>query len=201
MALFIIHYSFEKWIQSRDQKRSQCMVSHMQSCIVAPTLRHFSSFRSFGVMKNCLSCTWKFQFHHGICKGVDKYCWRKKCKANLSQQSIRILLCHFFTDFREVVTFYVAYHLSIHLLYMYSIVLIYCFCFFFFSNYFMICKLPELRHYWPEMQRTIFVPRRNEVAEGGYWITLRPSVSPSVRPSVRPPWINYLFTQNNPPLL
>ncbi len=34
---------------------------------------------------------------------------------------------------------------------------------------------------------TIFVPRRNEVAEGGYWITLRPSVRPSVRP----------FTLNN----
>ncbi len=27
-----------------------------------------------------------------------------------------------------------------------------------------------------------FVPRRNEVAEGGYWITLRPSASPFVRP-------------------
>ncbi len=27
----------------------------------------------------------------------------------------------------------------------------------------------------------IFVPRRNGVAEGGYWIILRPSVSPSVR--------------------
>ena len=37
---------------------------------------------------------------------------------------------------------------------------------------------------------SIFVPRRNEVAEGGYWIALRlsvcPSVSPSVRLSVRP---------------
>ena len=28
----------------------------------------------------------------------------------------------------------------------------------------------------------VIVPRRNEVAEGGYWITLRPSVRPSVRP-------------------
>ncbi len=27
----------------------------------------------------------------------------------------------------------------------------------------------------------LIVPRRNEVAEGGYWITLRPSVSPSFR--------------------
>ncbi len=26
----------------------------------------------------------------------------------------------------------------------------------------------------------LIVPRRNEVAEGGYWITLRPSVRPSV---------------------
>ena len=29
----------------------------------------------------------------------------------------------------------------------------------------------------------LFVPRRNEVAEGGYWITLRQSVRLSVRPS------------------
>ncbi len=27
----------------------------------------------------------------------------------------------------------------------------------------------------------LIVPRRNEVAEGGYWITLRPSVRPLVR--------------------
>ena len=27
---------------------------------------------------------------------------------------------------------------------------------------------------------SVIVPRRNEVAEGGYWITLRPSVRPSV---------------------
>ena len=31
------------------------------------------------------------------------------------------------------------------------------------------------------------VVRRNEVAEGGYWITLRQSVRPPVRPSVRSP--------------
>ncbi len=30
--------------------------------------------------------------------------------------------------------------------------------------------------------KNFIVPRRNEVAEGGYWITLRPSVRPSVRP-------------------
>ena len=36
------------------------------------------------------------------------------------------------------------------------------------------------------LEETFFVPRRNEVAEGGYWITLRPSVRPSVRQSVRP---------------
>ncbi len=35
----------------------------------------------------------------------------------------------------------------------------------------------------------IFVPRRNEVAEGGYWITLRPFVCPSVRQSIRSPWM------------
>ena len=33
----------------------------------------------------------------------------------------------------------------------------------------------------------LVVPRRNEVAEGGYWITLRPSVRPSVRLSVLSP--------------
>ncbi len=42
--------------------------------------------------------------------------------------------------------------------------------------------------------RVIFVPRRNEVAEGGYWITFRPSVRQSVRPSVSP-----LLTPYNPP--
>ena len=29
------------------------------------------------------------------------------------------------------------------------------------------------------MHSFCIVPRRNEVAEGGYWITLRPSVRPS----------------------
>ncbi len=40
------------------------------------------------------------------------------------------------------------------------------------------------RLFVPKAFRTqvFFVPRRNEVAEGGYWITLRPSVRPSVRP-------------------
>ncbi len=45
-----------------------------------------------------------------------------------------------------------------------------------------------------EGNKTFFVPRRNEVVEGGYWITLRPSVRQSVRPSVRPFALNNFKT-------
>ncbi len=50
-----------------------------------------------------------------------------------------------------------------------------------------------LNQAWAQKQAVTFlvVPRRNEVAEGGYWITLRQSVRPSIRPSI------HLFALNN----
>ncbi len=43
-----------------------------------------------------------------------------------------------------------------------------------------------MQEFWAILKHIclIIVPRWNEVAEGGYWITLRPSASPSVRPFV-----------------
>ncbi len=46
----------------------------------------------------------------------------------------------------------------------------------------MECSLKSFSNYLHYIYKCfLFVPRRNEVAEGGYWITLRPSVRPSVR--------------------